>query len=66
MNEVSAGSVKINMMNAMGTLIKQETYQVPNSSFKQRINISSLAAGVYIIQVENEGNSYTEKFIKVE
>jgi hypothetical protein len=55
------GKVNIQIIDFMGRVVYKVTDEVFNSQIE--LNLSHLAAGIYILKVNGEGLSYTEKVI---
>ncbi len=61
LGEIYGKGAFIKIVNENGTVVKQQ--QINNSI--QQVDISRLAKGVYIIQVENGGKMLSSKFVKM-
>lgn len=57
-------SVALSLTNMTGKQVLQEAIQLNSSSQSHVLNISSLASGIYILEVTDAKNSWTEKIIK--
>jgi aminopeptidase N len=60
----AAGSVTMRMLNASGQLLSQQQLITPGRDEEIQINISKLAAGVYLLRFEAPGVKHTGRFIK--
>ncbi len=59
-----AGNIQINILELSGKKVYSKTYAVIGNVFEKEMNISHLAKGIYILQVEN-GNTVDSKKLVV-
>lgn len=45
-------------------MVGRQLISIPQTSHKERLNISSFDQGMYFLQVEHEGNTATQRFLK--
>jgi len=57
------GQTSIRIFNSTGSLIYQNDMQQFSGLFKDRIDISNRAKGIYFLAVEQDGKSITKKVI---
>lgn len=63
--QTRTGSLHIQIINAVGTLITKSTINVQEAPFYRQVDISALANGIYFIQIRNEGKLYNQKLVVV-
>lgn len=58
------GTTQIQVFNLQGALVKDINHNVTDHSFRTRLDISDLAAGMYLLQVTNKSDQLVTKFQK--
>jgi hypothetical protein len=65
LNTVSSGLFDIEIYNSLGQLV-QHNYALYSNNINISINITTIPAGAYVINIHNRELSYRKKFIKTE
>lgn len=60
----STKTLRVTLLNVAGQEILSENINNFNGNYKQNFDISNLAAGVYMLQIVTDGQSYTTKVIR--
>ena len=58
------GRYNLALYNLLGQQVHSEAFTKPTSVLTQRVNVSALPAGVYVVRIEATGTDYRQKVVK--
>ncbi|RYD58439.1 MAG: T9SS type A sorting domain-containing protein [Sphingobacteriales bacterium] len=64
MNKATKGAVQIKLVDVSGKTVLRQAGIAGTTSFETKLSISGIPAGIYILEVLNNGNVQREKLIK--
>lgn len=61
-NQTNSEELEITVFDVLGKVVKQE--RLNNATMRNGVEVSSLKRGIYLVQVDNGRDSFTQKLIK--